>query len=43
MPKGKRATMKEGHPTLSLCGKSGVTLLRKAYAFWSLTVELQSG
>jgi len=30
MPQGKRATYKEGHPTLSLCGKSGVALQQGA-------------
>jgi len=43
MPKGKRATKKEGHPTLSLSGKSGAALRWKDLGLYCLTVELPSG
>jgi len=40
LPKGKRTTYKEGHPTLPLCGISGVTLQRlrwklSLFIWWS--------
>ena len=37
MPQGKRATLKEGHPTLPLCGRSRVTLQRLRDSFLCLT------